>query len=134
SHSHIANPALQWLFQVGGSLVWILSTLCLGLLIFLRHYPELFRTRLLGALGFLDEQRLAKADKMISSFLQGVESIRSTPAIVLTLVYTALEWVLIAACYFCVLTSFGGPVKFSPIDIFIYMGFVAVGTVVQLPG
>jgi uncharacterized protein (TIRG00374 family) len=134
SHGHVGGPALQWLFQVGGGLVLILSALCLGLLVFLRHYPELFRTRLLGALGFLDEHRLSRADKLIGSFLQGVESIRSTPAVVLTLVYTALEWILIAACYFCVLTSFRGPVRFSPIDIFIYMGFVAVGTVVQLPG
>jgi len=134
SHGHLGSPALQWLFQTGGSLVLILSALCLGLLIFLRHYPDLFRTRLLGALGFLDEHRLARADKLISAFLLGVESIRSTPAVVLTLVYTALEWILIAGCYFCVLTSFSGPVRFSLIDIFIYMGFVAVGTVVQLPG
>jgi hypothetical protein len=59
SHGHVGGPALQWLFQVGGGLVLILSALCLGLLVFLRHYPELFRTRLLGALGFLDEHRLS---------------------------------------------------------------------------
>src|SRR5262249_40395338 len=44
-----------------------------------------------------------------------------------------LEWVLIAGCYFCILSSFRGAAKFSLIDIFIYMGFVAVGAVVQLP-
>jgi len=134
SHGNVGSPALQWLLQVGGSLVWVLSALCLGLLIFLRRYPELFRTRLLGALSFLDQHRLERADKFIGSFLQGVESIRSTRAVILTLVYTALEWILIAGCYFCVLRSFSWPVRFSVIDIFIYMGFVAIGTVVQLPG
>jgi len=134
SHGHVGGPALQWLFQVGGRLVWILSALCLGLLVFLRHYPELFRTRVVGALGFLDESRLARAEGLIGAFLQGVESIRSTLAVVLVLGFTILEWILIAACYFCILKSFNGPVRFSPIDIFIYMGFVAVGTVVQLPG
>jgi len=134
SHGHVTVPALQWLFQVGGSLVWTLSALCLGLLIFLRRFPQLFRARLVSGLGFLDEHRLAKADKLIRSFLEGAESVRSTGAVVLVLAYTALEWILIAACYLCILRSFNGPVRFSVIDIFIYMGFVAVGTVVQLPG
>ena len=85
-------------------------------------------------MSFLDEHRLARAEKLIGTFLQGVESIRSTPAVVLTVAYTALEWILIAGCYLCVLRSFTGAAPFSLIDIFIYMGFVAVGTVVQLPG
>src|SRR5262249_45506126 len=133
SHGHVGSPALQWLFQEGGRLVWILSALCLGLLVFLRHYPELFGARLIDALGFLDEHRLARVEGLIASFLQGVESIRSTVAVALALAYTVLEWILIAACYFCILKSFNNPVRFSPIDIFIYMGFVAVGTVIQLP-
>ena len=37
SHGHVGG-ALGWLFQVGGSLVWILSSVTLGLLIFLRRY------------------------------------------------------------------------------------------------
>src|SRR5207302_10373916 len=76
----------------------------------------------------------ALVEVVINSFLQSVESIRCTPAVVLALASTVLGWILIAACYFCILQSFNGPVRFSPIDIFIYMGFVAVGTVVQLPG
>src|SRR5262249_9754475 len=48
--------------------------------------------------------------------------------------YTALEWFLIAACYLCIVRSFGSVFRFSLIDILIYMGFVAFGTVVQLPG
>ena len=128
------GPALQWVFQVGGGLVWIISAICLSLLILLRLYPQIFRERLLAALGFLHEHHMARVEKLVNTFLQGLESLRSVESVLAVLSYTALEWILIAACYLCVMRSFGGIAEFSPIDIFIYMGFVAFGTVVQLPG
>ena len=125
---------LQWFFRVGGGAVWVISAISLILLILLRLYPEVFRDRLLGALGFLHEHHMAKAERLINTFLQGLESLRSVQSMLLVIGYTAAEWILIAACYLCVMRSFGGIFQFSPIDIFIYMGFVAFGTVVQLPG
>lgn len=126
--------ALQWALRVGGSAVWILSAICLGLLILLRRYPEIFRERILGAVGFLHEHHMARAEKIVNSFLQGAESLRSAQAVLLVVFYTALEWILIAACNLCIMRSFPGLPQFSWIDIFIYLGFVAFGTVVQLPG
>ena len=126
--------ALQWVFQIGGGAVWIMSGICLILLVLLRQYPGVFRSRLLDALGFLHELHLARAEKLINSFLHGLESLRSTQAVLAALAYTALEWILIAACYLCVMRSFGGIFQFGFIDILIYLGFVAFGTVVQLPG
>jgi len=128
------SGALQWAFRVGGGAVWILSGICLILLVLLRQYPGVFRRRLLAALGFLRTHHLARAEKVINSFLQGVESLRSTQAVLAVLAYTALEWILIAACYLGVMRSFGGIFQFTLIDILIYLGFVAFGTVVQLPG
>jgi uncharacterized protein (TIRG00374 family) len=126
--------ALHWAFRVGGGIVWILSAICLALLILLSRYPEVFRRRLVDALSFLHEHHMARAERLINSFLLGVESLRSVSAVLATLGYTALEWILIAACYLCIARSFGGVFQFSLIDVLIYMGFVAFGTVVQLPG
>jgi uncharacterized protein (TIRG00374 family) len=128
------GPALQWVFQVGGALVWIISAICLTLLILLRLYPEVFRDRLLAALGFLHEHHMARVERLVNTFLQGLESLRSVQSVLAVLAYTALEWILIAGCYLCIMKSFGAIIEFSPVDIFIYMGFVAFGTVVQLPG
>jgi uncharacterized protein (TIRG00374 family) len=128
------GPALQWVFQVGGALVWIISAICLTLLILLRLYPEVFRDRLLAALGFLHEHHMARVERLANTFLQGLESLRSVQSVLAVLAYTALEWILIAGCYLCIMKSFGAIIEFSPVDIFIYMGFVAFGTVVQLPG
>ena len=128
------GPALQWVFQVGGALVWIISAICLTLLILLRLYPEVFRDRLLAALGFLHEHHMARVERLANTFLQGLESLRSVQSVLAVVAYTALEWILIAGCYLCIMKSFGAIIEFSPVDIFIYMGFVAFGTVVQLPG
>jgi uncharacterized protein (TIRG00374 family) len=125
---------MERILQAGGAAVWILSSICLGLLLFLRRYPDVARSRLMRALGFLHEHHMVRVEKMVGSFIQGVESLRSTQAVLVALAYTALEWTLIGACYLCIMRSFGGIFRFGPIDILIYMGFVAFGTVVQLPG
>ena len=128
------GPALKWVFRTGGGMVWAMSAICLSLLILLRLFPLIFRSRLLAALGFLHEHHMARVEKLINTFLQGLESLRSLQSMLAVVAYTTLEWLLIAGCYLCVMRSFGGIFQFSPIDIFIYMGFVAFGTVIQLPG
>ena len=46
-------------------------------MILLRLFPEVFRERLLAALGFLHEHHMARAERLINAFLQGLESLRS---------------------------------------------------------
>jgi uncharacterized membrane protein YbhN (UPF0104 family) len=126
--------ALQWVFVTGGGLVWLLSGICLLLLVLLGRYPEVFRSRLLAGLGFLHEHHMQRVENLTNSFLEGLEALRSTRAILAAIGYTALEWLLIAVCYLCIMRSFGGISPMGVIDILIYMGFVAFGTIVQLPG
>jgi uncharacterized protein (TIRG00374 family) len=133
SRAHL-GPALTWALQTGGSVVWLFSSICLVLLAILHLYPESFGARLLDALGFLHEHHLARAEKLIKTFLQGIEALRSRRAVLELAGYTVLEWILIAGCYLCVMRSFDGTATFALIDVFIYMGFVAFGSVVQLPG
>jgi uncharacterized membrane protein YbhN (UPF0104 family) len=133
SQAGLSEP-LRWVFHTGGGVVWIFSAICLILLIVLSRYPEVCRSRLVAALGFLREHHLAKAENLINTFLDGVESLRSGRSVLELVGYTALEWGLIAACYLCVTRSFGGILRFGLADVFAYMGFVAFGSVVQLPG
>jgi glycosyltransferase 2 family protein len=128
------GEALRWVLQVGGAAVWGMSCICLILLFLLRQYPDVFRRRLTDALQFLPQSQLERLEKWLHSFLQGVESLRSSRALLAAVGLTALEWVLIGACYYCVMKSFHGTFEFGLLDILIYMGFVAFGAVVQLPG
>ncbi len=129
-----SSAPLRWAFHTGGGLVWILSAICLILLVLLSFYADTCRSRLLAGLGFLHEHHLAKAEKAIDTFLLGVESLRGVRSVLELIFYTALGWILIAACYLSVTRSFPGIPRFGFVDVLAYMGFVAFGAIVQLPG
>ncbi|HTM51913.1 MAG TPA: lysylphosphatidylglycerol synthase transmembrane domain-containing protein, partial [Bryobacteraceae bacterium] len=133
SRTRLGGP-LKWLLETGGSLVWILSAICLILLVVLRKYPEVFRERVNAALDVLPDRYAARTQRLVDSFVEGIRPIRSTPAVVWTIALTAVEWMLIAASNLAVLWSFGANKTFGLVDVLIYMGFVTMGTIVQLPG
>jgi len=48
--------------------------------------------------------------------------------------YTILEWATIAATTFCVIRAFDGALHLDLLDVLIFLGFLAFGTVIQIPG
>ena len=133
---NIANPGptLSWVLEIGGWLVWILSGASLLMLILIRRYSEAMRRRLMDALGFLSEHHLNRAGRFLEALVQGAESIRSTKAVLLLLLYTLLEWALIVGCYWCIAKAFGPALQFTLSDAITFIGLIAFGTVVQIPG
>ena len=128
------GPALSWVFATGGWFVGALSVLVLGLLAAFRHFSAAMRRRLLGALAALPERHFKRADRLITAFVQGVESTRSQKSMLLVVWYTVLEWATIALTVFCVMQAFGGALHFGWLDVLIFLGFLAFGAVVQIPG
>jgi uncharacterized protein (TIRG00374 family) len=129
-----AGPAIRWVMEAGGTVVGIACLGCLAAFIALRNLGQLVRRRLLDALGFLSEDKLKRVDHFLTGFLEGAESLRKPGAVVLVLGYTVLEWVLIAGCNFALLHSFPGLRGFGMVDVLIFTGFIAFGSLVQLPG
>src|SRR5207248_6577002 len=66
--------------------------------------------------------------------VQGVESTRSDGALLLVFLYSLIEWLLIAACYWSLARAFSGIMSLSLVDVLIFMGFVSFGSVIQIPG
>jgi uncharacterized protein (TIRG00374 family) len=128
------GPTLAWVLEVGGWLVWVLSAASLFMLVMIRRYSEVMRKRLMDALGFLSEHHLERASRFLQALVQGAESTRSTKSILLLLLYTLLEWALIVGCYWCIGKAFGPALEFSIGDAVTFIGFVAFGAVVQIPG
>jgi glycosyltransferase 2 family protein len=128
------GPALSWVFATGGWLVGALSIVVLALLAAFRHFSAAMRRRLLDALAALPEQHFKRADRLITAFVQGVESTKSQKAMLLVVWYTAIEWATIAVTVFCVMRAFGGALHFGWLDVLIFLGFLAFGAVVQIPG
>jgi uncharacterized protein (TIRG00374 family) len=127
------GPALSWVLRVGGAVVGVVSGSCLALLLLMRYRGAHIQGYVLRALSFLGRHHFERVERVISDFLDGVQATRSQSATALLIAWTIAEWALIAACYACVLKAFGGAVPFSPIDVFILMGFVSFGSLIQLP-
>jgi glycosyltransferase 2 family protein len=133
SEVHV-GARLAWVLQAGGGTVAVLSAAVLALLLFLRHLSDGFRRWLLRALHFLPEARFRKLERLMGSFLEGVQSIRGDRTLLLVLLYSVLEWAVIAACYYCMARSFDAAMHLTLVDVLIFMGFVSFGTVIQIPG
>jgi glycosyltransferase 2 family protein len=128
------GPKFTWVLAFGGRIVWICCTLVFVVLLSLRHLAEPARRRLIAAFHFLPEARFQKVERLLTALVQGVESTRSDAALMLIFLYSVLEWILIAACYWCVVQAFTGIINFTFVDVLILMGFVSFGGVVQIPG
>lgn len=128
------GPALSWILQVGGGLVAVTGAICLLLLVLIRQYAEAMRSRFLASLGFLSKHHLERAERLVHAFVQGAESTKSSRAVLQLVLYTFLEWLLIAACYVSIIRAYGSLLHFSLVDVLILMGFMSFGAVVQIPG
>lgn len=127
------GPTLSWVLQVGGVVIGAGAAACLGLLVAMRFHSEKIQRLIPLSLGFLAAHHLARVEAVVAGFLDGVRCTKSQSATVQLIACTLTEWLLIAACYACVLKAFGSAVHFSPVDVLIIMGFVSFGSLVQLP-
>jgi uncharacterized protein (TIRG00374 family) len=128
------GPKLAWVLAAGGRFVGFASLALLIVLLSFRHFAEPMRRRLIGGLRFLPEAQFLKVEKLLTAFVQGVELTRSDGALLEVLLYSVLEWALIAACYWCLAQSFAGTASLSFVDVLVLMGFVSFGTIIQIPG
>lgn len=129
-----AGPALSWVLATGGWVAGAAGVVCLLVLVLIRNFAPAMRNRLLDALRFLPERRFSGAERLVDAFVQGVESTRSPRALALLTGYTVLEWILIAASIMAVVRAYGAVLPFGTVDVFIFMGFLAFGAVIQIPG
>lgn len=130
----VVGPRLTWVLRVGGNVVGISCSICVIILFVMRRYSEVMRRRLLDALAFLPARHFARAEKVICAFLAGLEATRSHAYLALLFLYTAFEWVLIAACYMCLFKAFPETSSFGWSEALAFMGFVSFGSIVQIPG
>jgi uncharacterized protein (TIRG00374 family) len=135
SHSAIQpSPKIRVAMEAGGYMVGLVGGACLILLIGLRQFRGRVHDRLVQAMSFLPAGVVAKIRAVLESFGEGMESTRSTSFTLLLVFYTILEWMVIAAAYVCIFKAFPATVSLTLADVIIVLGFVALGSVLQIPG
>jgi glycosyltransferase 2 family protein len=128
------GPRLSWVLEVGGEVVGGLCALVLLVLVSMRHFAEPLGRRINQAMKHLPEGRFRRLERFVDALVQGVRSTRNDAAMIAVFAYSAIEWVLICACYWCVARAFQDLISFRLVDVVILMGFVSFGSVVQIPG
>lgn len=133
-HSEVrAGPALTWVLAAGGYVAAAVALVTILVLVLIREYSATMRTRMLAGLRVLPERHYARAERFIGAFVEGVESTRSWRSLLLLCAYTAIEWILIVGTVWGVLLAFPA-LHFRIGDVLIFVGFIAFGAVVQIPG
>ena len=129
-----AGEALTWVLRLGGHAAGGLATVCIMLLIVFGLFSGWAETRLRQAAGAIPASFQKRVQSMITSFIQGIRSTSSPKAVVQVVGYSILEWILIIGCYYCLFLAIPQTAAFSLLDVSIFVGFVAFGSVVQIPG
>ncbi len=128
------GPRMQVVLEAGGYAVGLIGAASLALLIALRQFKGTVLHRLIERLAFLPEKPLRRLESILASFEEGMQSTRRAHLTALLLAYTVLEWLVIAAAFYCVCHAFPATANLSLTDAVILLGFVAFGSIVQLPG
>lgn len=127
SKLHTALRAAGWIAGLTGAG-------CLAALVALRRYRGRIRSRLEESLSFLPEGPLAKIQKVIHAFDEGMESTRDPASLWLLVGTTIVEWVLIAVVFFSVIRAFPAASHLSINEVLTTMGFVVFAGAIQIPG
>lgn len=128
------GPRVKLVLEAGGYTAGLIGAACLALLLGLRQFRGNVQNRLMEGLSFLPELLAARIGKALKSFGEGMESMRSGSRTALLVFYTIVEWCVIAASFGCVFKAFPATHELGVTDVVILLGFVCLGSIVQIPG
>lgn len=128
------SPGLDWIVRAGGYIIALICFACTVFLVVFRNFSEEGQARILSAVSFLPEAYYQKIQKTMQAFSQGMQSTRSHSFLALLLGYTLAEWAVIVAGYYALFRAFAATSHFDLVDTLIFVGFVALGSIVQIPG
>jgi glycosyltransferase 2 family protein len=135
SHSAVRpGPRVQTFVQVGGALAGFMALVCLALLVGLNLFHGKVQRRLMEALAFLPQNAAAKIERFLAAFSEGMQSTRSSSYAFQLLAYSLLEWALVVGAFYCMFRAVPASSGLGLTDSVIVLGFVCLGSVVQLPG
>ena len=135
SHSAIqSSPHIAFILRAGGAAAGVTGAACLVLLVGLRQFKGQVQHRLMDALSFLPGAAQVRIATFLAAFGDGIASTRSAAFALLLVLYSMLEWLMIAGCFLCVFRAFPATAQLGFADIIIVLGFVSFGSVVQIPG
>lgn len=129
-----AAGKLEAAAKTTGTLLFAGVLFAVGMLVYLRlHGTAMLDRRLQGWVEHHGWR--GHVARIILGFVRGVQTIRSTTDLLLSISYSAAHWFLVLLIYFWVSHSFGGKLATLSLgDAMLLMAFTLVGSAVQVPG
>ena len=135
SHSSIQSSSrVDTTLHAAGYMGAFVGAAMLAVLVGLERFKGNVQTRLMGALAFLPAPVRLRIEGYLAEFEKGMESMRSTSSVMLLVSLTILDWASIAASFATLGFAFPATADLGVTDMVILLGFVAFGSVLQLPG
>lgn len=135
SHSSIqASSKVDTTLHAAGYAGAFIGAAMLAVLVGLERFKGKLQARLMDALSFLPAAVRLRIETYLGEFEKGMESMRTTSSVLLLVSLTILDWVSIAASFACLGVAFPATASLGVTDMVILLGFVAFGSVLQVPG
>ena len=128
------GPTVKMILGTGGYFVAVLCAICLVILFGLRFFSDSMRNRIVAGLQILPEKPRQMAEQVVTAFVSGMGSTRDSSFVFKLIAYTLLEWLIIVGCFYCMFHGFAATAHLGIIEVIIFVGFVAFGSVIQIPG
>jgi uncharacterized protein (TIRG00374 family) len=136
SHSHIGETAtrLEAAARTTGALMFVGVVGAVAFLLYLRLHGTALMERRFQTWVETGGWR-AKVAGIFLGFARGIQTIRSSTDLALSVLYSALHWFLVLVIYLWICHAFGGELRAISLgDAMLVMSFTLVGSAVQLPG
>jgi hypothetical protein len=134
SHASPSGSRLRWVLEAGGYFATALGLVCLAILVMLSRFPGTARRRLIDALSVLPARHHERVNRFITAFIEGTSATKTQASAGLLGLYTLLEWTIIVLSFACLFKAYAGTASFGIEDILIFLGLVAFGSIIQIPG
>jgi len=128
------GPHIRSALQAAGLLAGVTGAISLALLLGLRYFRGNIRIRLMEGLSFLPDVLHERVARFLHAFEEGMQSTQRQSYVWLLVTYTVIEWLVVAGSFFCVFRAFPATAGMRITDVIIALGFVAFGSVLQIPG
>jgi uncharacterized protein (TIRG00374 family) len=129
-----ASPRIERILQIGGYTAGTIALICLAALITMRYFAEPMQNRLLSVLGFLPPKLYQRIRGLMASFSEGLQSTQGPGLLWKLIGYSFAEWFVVTLAFLAMFRAFPPTRMFSVTDSVIFLGFVAFGSAVQIPG
>lgn len=129
-----AHSRLTPVIRLGGGLITAAAGAAAGVLYLLARHPEKCRSQIMGAVSFLPPRLFGRLARTLDSFLEGARSMANPRVFASSLALTVSEWAIILGTVWSYFQSHPQTRGLPFLDSAVYLGFVTIGNIVQLPG